>query len=94
MRVSVARSLSTIEVHLLDDDERRVEVVDGYLGFLGARGCSPNTVRGYAYDLLHLWRFLADAGLEWQALRGAFLDRAVGVPSRRRRRGRGAGGCL
>lgn len=69
MRVSVVRSSTTVEVHLLDDDGRRVEVVDGYLGFLGARGCSPNTVRGYAYDLLHLWRFLAAADLEWQALR-------------------------
>jgi integrase len=91
MRVSVARGVSTIEVHLLDDDERRVEVVDGYLGFLRARGCSPNTVRGYAYDLLHLWRFLADVGLEWQALRGrssiellAFLrDETTGSRGRR-----------
>lgn len=57
------------EVQLLDDDGREVPVVDGYLRYLGARACSPNTVRGYAYDLLHLWRFLEHTGLTWDELR-------------------------
>lgn len=59
MRVDVARASSGLEVHLVDDSGRAVEVVDAYLRFLAARGCSPNTVRGYAYDLLHLWRCIS-----------------------------------
>ena len=58
MRVDVAWTTASLEVRLLDDEGRPVEVVDAYLRFLAARGCSPNTVRGYAYDLLHVWRYL------------------------------------
>lgn len=71
MRVDVARTSSDLKVHLIDDAGRPVEVVDAYLRFLAARGCSPNTVRGYAYDLLHLWRFFISAGLDWDLLRPA-----------------------
>jgi integrase len=68
MRVQIARADGR-EVQLLDDDGCPVPAVDGYLRYLGARGCSPNTVRSYAYDLLHLWRFLEHAGLAWDDLR-------------------------
>ncbi len=37
--------------------------------YVAARGCSPNTVVSYAYDLLHLWRFLAQRSLEWSEIR-------------------------
>jgi integrase/recombinase XerD len=39
-----------------------------FLAHLAARGCSPNTVLAYGSDLGHLWRFLAAAGLDWDAL--------------------------
>lgn len=68
MRVHIARANGR-EVQLLDDDGCPVPVVAGYLRYLGARGCSPNTVRSYAYDLLHLWRFLQHADLFWDDLR-------------------------
>ncbi len=71
MRVDVAWTAANLEVHLLDDVGRPVEVVDAYLRYLTARGCSPNTVRGYAYDLLHLWRYFTSSGLEWSLLRAS-----------------------
>lgn len=43
-----------------------VPVVGAFLQHLIARGCSPNTARAYAYDLLHFWRFLTARGYEWQ----------------------------
>lgn len=58
-----------LEVELLDRDEVPVEVVSRFLRYLVARGCSPNTVSAYAYDLLHLWRFLEERTLGWAALR-------------------------
>lgn len=69
MRVEIVGSADGREVRLLDAEGSPVAVVAGYLDYLGARGCSPNTVRGYAYDLLHLWRFLGDSGLGWVELR-------------------------
>ncbi len=68
MRVEIARG-DRRDVQLLDDDGSPIPVVAGYLRYLGARGCSPNTLRGYAYDLLHLWRFLERSGVGWDELR-------------------------
>ncbi len=53
-------------VELLDDDREPVEVVAGFLRFLGARDCSPNTLVSYAYDLRHLWCFFGSRGLSWE----------------------------
>jgi integrase len=53
-------------VELLDDDGVPIEVVSGFLRFLAARDCSPNTLVSYAYDLRHLWRFFAEHGLSWE----------------------------
>ena len=53
-------------VELLGTDGQPVTVVKAFLEHLSARRCSPNTVRAYAYDLLHFWRFLAARGWGWQ----------------------------
>src|SRR5437879_2313169 len=56
-------------VTLLEDDGEPISVVSGFLRHLAARDCSPNTLVAYAYDLRHLWMFLAGHGLAWQELR-------------------------
>jgi integrase len=53
-------------VELLGADGEPVAVLSAFLAHLSARGCSPNTVRAYAYDLLLFWRFLAERGWCWQ----------------------------
>ena len=90
MRVSQRRGENgTHRVELLDDDGEPIEVVAGFLRFLAARDCSPNTLVSYAYDLRHLWRFLARRGLTWQefAPRDAIplLEYLRSVPSSRPR---------
>ncbi|WP_339548473.1 site-specific integrase, partial [Pseudomonas sp. RA_35y_Pfl2_P32] len=42
--------------------------VRDYLAYLAARGCSPHTVKAYAYDLRHLFTFLHTEALDWTAL--------------------------
>lgn len=69
MKVRRRSAEDGLEVELLDRDEVPVEVVSRFLRYLVARGCSPNTVSAYAYDLLHLWRFLEERTLGWAALR-------------------------
>src|SRR5436190_23678037 len=59
-------------VELLDDVGEPVVVVSSFLRHLAARGCSPNTVEAYAYDLGHFWRFLAARGLSWEEFRPAY----------------------
>lgn len=77
-------------VELLDEGGQPVEVVSGFLRFLRARECSPNTLVSYAYDLRHLWRFFDAAELSWDrfgppdAIR--LLEYLRAVPSRRPRR--------
>jgi Phage integrase, N-terminal SAM-like domain len=56
-------------VTLLDDDGVPVDVVSEFLHYLAARGCSPNTLVAYAYDLRHLWTFLAGQELAWDEFR-------------------------
>lgn len=69
MRVQVVDGVAGREVQFLDGSGCQVHVVSRYLAYLGARGCSPNTVRAYAHDLLHLWRFLERERLAWSELR-------------------------
>ena len=77
-------------VELLDVDNEPVEVVSGFLRFLAARDCSPNTLVSYAYDLRHLWRFFDGSGLGWDRFGPpdsiALLEYLRSVPSRRPRR--------
>lgn len=79
----------THRVELLDGDGEPVEVVAGFLGFLAARNCSPNTLAAYAYDLRHLWRFFAAKELTWDSFgpRDAIplLEYLRSVPSSRPR---------
>ncbi len=60
---------------LLDDDGQAIPVVAGFLRHLRARGCSPNTLSAYAYDLLHFMTFLKEQQLTYLdfAPRHAFL---------------------
>ena len=48
--------------HRLDGDGPLTELANRYLAHLVARGFSPGTVRGYAFDLLNFGRFLAERG--------------------------------
>ncbi len=76
-------------VDLLDEGGEPVEVVSGFLRFLAARDCSPNTLVSYAYDLRHLWRFFDRDGLSWQEFAPrhsiGLLEYLRSVPSRRPR---------
>ena len=70
--------------HRLAGDGPITELASAYLAHLEVRGFSPNSVRGYAYDLLNFSRFLVERGigpagvvpqdvfdwLDWQAQRG------------------------
>ena len=73
-------------VELVDDNGQPTEVVTGFLGNLAARGCSPNTVLAYAYDLAHFWRFLTSRATTWDAFAAAMsmslLEYLRGLPCR------------
>lgn len=76
-------------VELLDDAGEPIEVVSGFLRFLAARACSPNTLVSYAYDLRHLWRFFGEHDLTWDRFAPPhaipLLEYLRSVPSRRPR---------
>lgn len=69
VRVRKVRVEASPVVEVVDDEGAPVEVIGQFLRHLAGRGCSPNTVASYAYDLLHLWRFLAERKLEWSDMR-------------------------
>lgn len=84
----VARSTPAgAAIELVDQAGQAVTVVSAFLRHLVARGCSPNTVTAYAYDLLHFWRFLAQSHLTWDAFAArhalALLEHLRSQPSRR-----------
>lgn len=58
------RVVQTGSGHRLDGPGSITEVANRFLGHLQARGFAAGTVRGYAYDLLNLSRFLAERRLE------------------------------
>jgi integrase len=76
-------------VDLLGEDGEPIAVISGFLRFMGARDCSPNTLVSYAYDLRHLWRFFDRDGLTWEEFAPrhsiAFLEYLRSVASRRPR---------
>jgi integrase len=74
-------------VSLVDDTDTPIEVVERFLAHLGARGCSPNTQKAYAYDLLRFWRFLEAEALTWDSFGSTdalnLLEHLRTVPSAR-----------
>jgi len=54
--------------HALLDGEHGVDDANAYLQALALRGLSELTLRAYAYDLLLLYRWLADTGRELRDL--------------------------
>src|SRR5712692_6573488 len=73
---------------LLDDTNQTVSIISAFLRYLSSRNCSPNTIRSYAYDLLHFMTFLQEQHLSYEVFTPAkslsFLDYLRHVPSRRR----------
>ena len=55
-------------VHRLVGDVSLVEVGNRWLAHLEARNFSAATVRGYAFDVVCLARFLDEAGIGWTEL--------------------------
>jgi site-specific recombinase XerD len=53
---------------LVGDEAASVTDANRFLEALTVRGLSPHTVRAYAYDLVVIHRWLAEAGLEVEAL--------------------------
>jgi site-specific recombinase XerD len=86
MRVYRQQVGATISVALLDDQGHAIPEVAGFLRHLGARGCSPNTLSAYTYDLAHFYRFLGRNGLNVDAFSPAeslaFLEYLCAIPSR------------
>lgn len=75
-------------VKLVDAENQPVAAVSQFVKYIEARGCSPNTVRAYAYDLAHLWTFLSVGRLRWDHLSATqaldFLIHLRALPSKRR----------
>jgi len=76
-----------ISVELLDDRDQPIPVVSGFLRHLRARGCSPNTLCAYAYDLFHFMTFLSEKQLSYQEFTPPdalqFLEYLSMLPSRK-----------
>jgi len=90
MRVQKVHVDSGYEFELLDDEGLAIPIVSNFLGYLHARGCSPNTLCAYAHDLLHFYRFLRGASIRIQEFTPRqtldFLQYLRAVPSRRKAR--------
>src|SRR6266436_1272879 len=73
---------------LADSAGTVIPIACEFFVYVAARGCSPNTVAAYAYDLAHLWRFFDAADLSWDQLAPQrapeFLSYLRSVPSKRR----------
>jgi site-specific recombinase XerD len=81
-------SRQDLSFELLDDDDQPIPAVSGFMRHLRARGCSPNTLSAYAFDLLHFMRFLQEHQLTVQEFTPAraltFLEYLSTLPSRKR----------
>ena len=60
--------VSDVPALLVDAEGAPIPVATEFLAYVSLRGCSPNTVLAYAYDLAHLWRFFAAGDLPWDRL--------------------------
>src|SRR6266566_8161340 len=76
-----------ISFELLDDNNFPIPVVSGFMRHLRARGCSPNTLSAYCYDLLHFMSFLQEQRLTYQEFRPPhallFLEYMSELPSQK-----------
>lgn len=92
MRVQKVHVDSGYEFELLDDEGLAIPIVSNFLGYLRARGCSPNTLCAYAHDLQHFYQFLKGASIQYQHFTPRrtldFLQYLRVVPSRRKARKR------
>ncbi|MGE8944046.1 tyrosine-type recombinase/integrase [Leptospira interrogans] len=59
---------SDVPALLVDAQGAPIEIATEFLAYVSLRGCSPNTVLAYAYDLAHLWRFFSASDLTWDRL--------------------------
>lgn len=88
-RVSSSESQGQVSFELLDDDGQPLPEVSGFMSFLSARGCSPNTLATYAHDLLRFTRFLIQRGLDFDSFGPAesvlLLEYLRSVPNARSR---------
>jgi integrase len=92
MRVQKVHVDSGYEFELLDDEGLAIPIVSNFLGYLRARGCSPNTLCAYAHDLQHFYQFLKGASIQYQHFTPRrtldLLQYLRVVPSRRKARKR------
>ena len=51
------------EIALVDAQRTQIPVIASFVRFLGARGCSPHTVKAYLHDLKFLFGYLSSSGL-------------------------------
>src|SRR3954465_5990193 len=65
MRVHHIRNGLDDTFELLDDNGQPIPAVASFLRHLRARGCSPNTLSAYAYDLQHFMTFLKEQQLTY-----------------------------
>lgn len=76
-----------ISFELLDDENQPIPMVSGFMRHLRARGCSPNTLSAYAYDLLHFMSFLQEQRLTYGEFRPPhallFLEYLSELPSKK-----------
>jgi integrase len=83
-------SNNDITFELLDENDQAIPAVSGFIRHLRARGCSPNTLSAYAFDLLHFMRFLKEQQLTYQEFTPshamAFLEYLNTIPSRKQAR--------
>jgi len=81
-------SRQDLSFELLDDNDHPIPAVSGFMRHLRARGCSPNTLSAYAFDLLHFMRFLQEHQLTVQEFTPAhaltFLEYLSTLPSHKR----------
>ena len=87
MRVKRHQENETVWFELVDDEGEVVASASGFLRYLAARGCSPNTLSAYAHDLIHFHRFLSHCDLSIDSFGPAeslaLLEYLRQVPSRR-----------
>jgi integrase len=83
-------SANDITFELLDEHDHPIPVVSGFMRHLRARGCSPNTLSAYTYDLLHFMTFLNEQQITYQEFTPPhallLLDYLTALPSRKQAR--------